>query len=89
MQILIYYIHVYSLQKKKKEKAADASLKPRSASSDQLDKPQSELLTKELQQQSFSSVSRSFGGKMLFNALGARKSSMVRQILFSTFSPTY
>lgn len=50
----------------------------RSASAEALDKqPQSELLADELEKQSYASVSRSFGQKMLFDALGARESSMV------------
>ena len=61
-----------------KEKRGEG-MKKRSASDEHLDKPQSELLTDELQKASYASVSRSFGQKMLFDALGARDSSMVRE----------
>ena len=55
----------------------------RSTSAEALDKePQSELLAGELEKQRTASVSRSFGQKMLFDALGARESSMVRMTLF-------
>lgn len=55
-------------------------MKHRSASAEAVDKqPQSELLAGEMERQSNASVSRSFGQKMLFNALGARESSMVRE----------
>jgi len=52
--------------------------KPRSSSTEALDKPQSELLTAELQKQSFSSVSKHLGQQILTASLGARDSSMVR-----------
>ena len=65
-----------ALQKGKK---GDRDELNRSASAEALDKqPQSELLAGELERQSFASVSRNFGQKMLFDALGARESSMVR-----------
>ena len=50
----------------------------RSASAEVLDiQPQSELLAGEIERHKNASVSRSFGQKMLFDALGARESSMV------------
>ena len=65
-------------QKHKKGNKDDSSTMQRSASAEALDKqPQSELLADELEKQSYASVSRSFGQKMLFDALGARESSMV------------
>ena len=42
--------------------------------------PQSELLTAELQKHAFSSVSKSFGEKILTDSLGARHSSMVSDV---------
>ena len=51
----------------------------RSASAEHIDiQPQSNLLADEMKKQDFGSVSRNFGQKMLFDALGARESSMVR-----------
>ena len=49
----------------------------RSASAEAFDRPQSELLAGEMEKQNCASVSRSFGQKMLSDALGARESSMV------------
>jgi hypothetical protein len=63
---------------KKGGKEEEIELKYRSASAEALDKqPQSELLAGELERQRNASVSRNFGQKMLFNALGARESSML------------
>ena len=72
---------VFSSQKHKKgKKGEEIEMKHRSASAEAVDKqPQSELLAGEMERQSNASVSRSFGQKMLFNALGARESSMVRE----------
>jgi hypothetical protein len=42
------------------------------------EEPQSELLTAELQKQSFQSVSKALGEKLLYDTIGARHSSMVR-----------
>ena len=42
--------------------------------------PQSELLTDELQKQSYASVSKHLGEKILGDALGAMHSSMVSEI---------
>lgn len=41
------------------------------------EEPQSELLTAELQKQSFQSVSKALGEKLLYDTIGARHSSMV------------
>ena len=71
---------MFFLQQKNKKagKKEEIELKYRSASAEALDKqPQSELLAGEMERQRNASVSRNFGQKMLFNALGARESSMV------------
>ena len=76
------------LQKKKGGREDDVV--HRSASAEALDKqPQSELLAGEIERQRNASVSRNFGQKMLFNALGARESSMVYNThsLVSTVEP--
>ena len=73
-------VHVFFSQQKNKKggKKEEIELKYRSASAEALDKqPQSELLAGEMERQRNASVSRNFGQKMLFNALGARESSMV------------
>lgn len=78
-----YLLHSHLFQKHKKGNKNDSSTTmQRSASAEALDKqPQSELLADELEKQSYASVSRSFGQKMLFDALGARESSMVHEFL--------
>lgn len=43
------------------------------------EEPQSELLTAELQKQSYQSVSKALGEKILYDTIGARHSSMVRK----------
>ena len=60
-----------------------SSSKPKSSSAEALEDPQSELLTAELQKQSFSSVSKHLGQQILTESLGARDSSMVRAMLMS------
>ncbi|CAI8009295.1 Espin [Geodia barretti] len=71
--------HIANTPKNKKAgKKEEIELKYRSASAEALDKqPQSELLAGEMERQRNASVSRNFGQKMLFNALGARESSML------------
>lgn len=72
-------------QKSKKGSKGDSAKMHRSASAEAIDKqPQSELLAGELEKQNSASISRSFGQKMLFDALGARESSMVTEAQFCT-----
>lgn len=50
------------------------------------EEPQSELLTAELQKQSHQSVSKALGEKILYDTIGARHSSMVRDTKWSVSS---
>lgn len=58
----------------KKQKKAEGEEKTRSADTEE---PQSELLTAELQKQSYQSVSKALGEKILYDTIGARHSSMI------------
>lgn len=67
--------------KGKKKKNADTT----DQHPDVTEKPQSELITAELHKQSYESVSKHFGQKILTDALGARESSMLNIAAASGF----
>lgn len=67
--IVTKYFIIKSMIQVGKEKEAKKKVDP--------SEPQSELLTADLQNRAFSSVSRAFGEQILTDSLGARHSSMV------------